>query len=75
MPRHHACMGLIKFLCERRMTQTTAAATLSGIVTAEMLSGVLSEVIGLLPVVIPVAITFIGVRKGISFLLGMLKSA
>lgn len=40
-----------------------------------MLSGVLSEVIGLLPVVIPVAITFIGVRKGISFLLGMLKSA
>lgn len=51
------------------------SATLSGIVTAEMLSGVLNEVVGLLPVIIPVMIGFIGLRKGISFLQGVLHSA
>ena len=55
----------------------TAAASsgLSGIVTAEMLGGVLDEIVGLLPVVIPVMIGFIGLRKGISFLQGVLHSA
>ena len=48
---------------------------LSKIVTAEMLSGVLSEITGMLPVVIPVMITFIAVRKGIAFLQNMLHSA
>lgn len=51
------------------------AGTLSGVVTEEMLSGVLSEVIGLLPMVIPVSITFIGLRKGIAFLYSALHSA
>ena len=57
------------------MQEAVSALALTGIVTKDMLSGVLAEVIGLLPVVIPVAITFIGVRKGISFLLGMLRAA
>ena len=48
---------------------------LDTVVTAEMLSGVLDEVIGLLPVVIPVMIGFIALRKGISFLQGILHSA
>lgn len=48
---------------------------LSSIVTAEMLSGVLNEITGLLPVVIPVMITFIAVRKGIAFLQNILHSA
>lgn len=39
------------------------------------LSGVLSEVTGLLPIVIPVIIGFIAIRKGISFLQGILHSA
>lgn len=39
------------------------------------LDTVLSEVIGLLPVVIPVMIGFIALRKGISFLQGILHSA
>lgn len=39
------------------------------------LTGVLDEVIGLLPVVIPVMIGFIALRKGISFLQGILHSA
>lgn len=54
---------------------TATAADLSSIVTAEMLSGVLDQIVGILPVVIPVMIGFIGLRKGISFLQGVLHSA
>lgn len=39
------------------------------------LSGVLQEVINLLPVVIPVMIGFIAIRKGVSFLRSVLHSA
>lgn len=56
--------------------QAEAATTvLSTIVTSSMLSGVLDEIVGLLPTVIPVMIGFIALRKGISFVLGMLKAA
>lgn len=48
---------------------------LSSIVTAEMLSGVLSEVTGLLPIIIPVSITYISLRKGLRFLFSSLKAA
>lgn len=51
------------------------ATNLSTIVTAEMLGGVLDQIVGLLPVCIPVMITFIGLRKGIGFVKGILKSA
>ena len=53
----------------------TAATTLDTIFTSAMLQGVLSEVTAVLPTVIPVAISFIAIRKGISFVLGMLRSA
>lgn len=48
---------------------------LKTIVTAEMLSGVLEEITGLLPIVIPVMISFIAVRKGIAFVQSILHSA
>lgn len=48
---------------------------LKTIVTAEMLQGVLSEITGLLPIVIPVMIGFIAIRKGIAFLQHILHSA
>lgn len=48
---------------------------LSSIVTADMLGGVLDEIVALLPVCIPVMIGFIGLRKGISFIQGILHSA
>ena len=51
------------------------AGPLSTIVTADMISGVLDELIGLLPVILPTMIGFIGLRKGISFLQGVLHSA
>jgi len=52
-----------------------AAGVLKTVVTADMLGGVLDEIVGLLPVIIPVMIGFIGLRKGISFLQGVLHSA
>ncbi len=48
---------------------------LKTIVTADMLGGVLNEITGLLPVVIPVMIGFIAIRKGIAFLQNVLHSA
>ncbi len=54
---------------------TTVTTVLSGIVNANMLQGVMNEILDLLPVVIPVLITFIAVRKGISFLQSILHSA
>ena len=48
---------------------------LNTIVTGDMLSGVLSEITGILPIVIPVMISFIAIRKGISFLQRVLHSA
>jgi hypothetical protein len=52
-----------------------ASASLKTIVTADMLSGVLDEIVGLLPVVIPVMIGFIALRKGIGFIQSVLHSA
>lgn len=57
------------------MEGTTATTVLSEIVTADMLGGVLDEVIALLPVCIPVMIGFLALRKGISFLKGILVKA
>lgn len=48
---------------------------LKTIVTAGMLGGVLDEVVGVLPICIPVLISFIALRKGISFIQSILHSA
>jgi hypothetical protein len=48
---------------------------LDTIITGTMLSGVLDELVGLLPVVIPVMISFIALRKGIAFVQSILHSA
>ena len=48
---------------------------LKNIVTADMLGGVLDEVVGVLPICIPVLITFIALRKGIGFIQSILHSA
>lgn len=48
---------------------------MASVVTAEMLGGVLDEIVALLPVCIPVMISFIALRKGIAFVRGILQSA
>lgn len=57
------------------MPAALTATGLASVVTGEMLSVVLDEIVALLPVVIPVMIGFIALRKGISFLQGVLHSA
>ncbi len=52
-----------------------AAATLSTVVTAEMMNGVFDQIIALLPVCIPVMVSFIALRKGIGFVKSVLHSA
>ena len=54
---------------------SSAGGVLSKVVTQEMMSGVLDEIIGVLPVCLPVMITCIGIRKGISFVTGVLRAA
>lgn len=53
----------------------TSTSVLSSIVTKDMLQGVLAEITSLLPVCIPVMISFIAIRKGISFVQHILHSA
>lgn len=53
----------------------TAATVLNTVVTSDMIGGVLDEIIGLLPILLPVMITFIGIRKGIGFVTSALRSA
>ncbi len=48
---------------------------MASILTAEMLSGVLDELLACLPIVLPISIGFIGIRKAISFVLGMISQA
>lgn len=59
------------------MGEAAAASTsvLAGIVTKDLLAGVLSEITALLPVCIPVMISFIAIRKGIGFVQHILHSA
>ena len=48
---------------------------LDKVITASLVQGVLDEVVAVIPVVVPAGITFIAIRKGISFVFGMLRSA
>lgn len=52
-----------------------ASTVLDKTITGTMVQGVLNEVVAIIPTIIPVAISFIAIRKGISFVLGMLRSA
>lgn len=56
-------------------TATNVAQELLTAVSGANIGGVLDGVTGLLPTVLPVMIGFLAIRKGISFLIGMLRSA
>ena len=55
--------------------EQASTTVLANVVTGQMLQGVLSEITGLLPIVLPVMITFIAIRKGIAFVQHILHSA
>lgn len=58
-----------------QMQTILADTVLDKTITSAMVTGVLDEVIAVVPIIVPVAISFIAIRKGISFVLGMLRSA
>lgn len=52
-----------------------ASSVISTAIANVDLTGILNEIISLLPLVLPVVVGFIGIRKGISFLIGSLRRA
>lgn len=56
-------------------TTTTTSNTVATALTGVDLSGIMEELISLLPVILPTVVGFIGVRKAISFLIGSLRRA
>lgn len=57
------------------MESAASSGVLATVITSKMLQGVLDEILGVLPVCIPVMITFIALRKGIAFIQSILHSA
>lgn len=57
------------------VNEVVSSGVLEEVVTSDMLGGVLDEIVSLLPIVIPVIIGFIGLRKGIAFVQSILHSA
>ena len=55
--------------------ENTTTGTLADVVTANDLQGVFTQITALLPIVIPVLVGFIAIRKGISFLTHILHNA
>lgn len=48
---------------------------MADLVTADMFTGMLSEIKSLIPVLLPTVVGFMAFRKGWSFLKGQIKSA
>ena len=48
-------------------------AILNGVFTSSNLSGVMNELVAVIPTVLPVAIAYMGVRKAIAFVLGLIR--
>ena len=55
--------------------ESASTGVLATVIKSNMLQGVLNEILGILPVCIPVMITFIALRKGIAFIQSILHSA
>lgn len=54
---------------------SAASSVLGGVITADMMNGVFTEIVAVLPVAMPVMVSCTAVRKGVSFLTGILRSA
>jgi len=50
-------------------------AVVAGAIEGVALNGVLTEVVALIPVVAPICLTYLAIRKGWSFLMGSLSQA
>lgn len=52
-----------------------ATSVLATALAGVEMGGITAEIVGVLPIVLPVAITCIAIRKGIGFLMGTLRGA
>lgn len=52
-----------------------ATSVLAGALSGVTMTGITAEIIGVLPIVLPVAISCLAIRKGIGFLMGTLRGA
>lgn len=57
------------------MSAISVGNTVATAINGVDLSGILTEIISLLPILLPTVVAFIAVRKGISFLIGSLRRA
>lgn len=62
-------------MCGENIWEREVGNMLADIITADMLNGVFEEIVAMLPVIVPVTVGFIAVRKGLSFLFGSLRKA
>ena len=64
-------MLFANMLLTSAVTNNTVATAINGV----DLTSILQEVVNLLPITLPVLVGFLGIRKGISFLIGSLRRA
>lgn len=57
------------------LTSSVTTNQVATAITNVDFSSMLSEIVALLPVVLPVIVSFLAIRKGISFLIGSLRRA
>lgn len=63
------------FAVEGSSSVASGGTSLSSVITADSISGVLSEITGLLPVILPTIIAFIAFRKGWAWFKSQIKGA
>ena len=68
-------MAIMSFLSDIVLTSATSSNTVATAIQGVDLSGILNEILALLPTLLPIIVAFIGVRKALSFLIGSLRRA
>lgn len=63
------------FNLQVELVPASSSSSISDIVTSDMLTGSMDHIVDLLPVVLVVIVSFLGIRKGISFLQQLVRSA
>lgn len=66
---------MIPFLIALTGDTSTATTVVANAIDSVDLSGILNEIVALLPVLLPTLVGFIGIRKAISFAIGSLRRA
>lgn len=66
-------MPLLTMLANEAATATYTVPSLAESVTTDMMSGILTQITDLVPVLLPVIVACLAFRKGLSFFIGMIR--